>query len=120
MHRQQWAAARQYLEEGLNIHPDHPALTNALIRILAACPVDSIRDGNRAVTLGRHRFEAEASLSSLEAYAMALAETGRFEEAAQLQQQGIAAARQAGRNDLLPTLTQNLLLYQSRQPARTP
>jgi hypothetical protein len=51
---------------------------------------------------------------------MALAETGRFSEASNIQRELIAAARNAGRSDLAAQLEQNLRLYESHHACRTP
>ena len=64
--------------------------------------------------------ESERSLSNIEVLAMALAETGRFQEAVLLQEEGLSAVKQAGRTDLEGRLYQNLLLYADRQPTREP
>jgi len=55
-----------------------------------------------------------------ETLGMALAEVGRFEEAVTVQRDLIAAARQAGRPDLVARLQENLRLYAARQASRTP
>jgi hypothetical protein len=49
---------------------------------------------------------------------MALAETGRYQQAAELQQSLVDAVRVQGRNDLLPALLKTLEDYVSEQPSR--
>ena len=55
-----------------------------------------------------------------ETMAMALAETGRFDEAVGWQRDVLSAAQTAGRAELIPRLSANLRLYQNRQPCREP
>jgi hypothetical protein len=56
----------------------------------------------------------------MQTMAMTLAELGQYEAAANWQREAIAAASQAGRRDLASRLQENLTLYESRQPCRTP
>ena len=49
---------------------------------------------------------------------MTLAEQGRYGDAADAQRAAIAAAEEAGRNDIARRMTTNLALYQSRRPCR--
>ena len=51
---------------------------------------------------------------------MALAETGRFDEAIVRQRQAIAMAAAVRRTDLSTRLSETLRRYESRMPARTP
>jgi hypothetical protein len=55
-----------------------------------------------------------------EALAMSLAELGRYEEAAVVQRDVIAAAERAGLHDVAVTMAGNLQLYERRSPCRTP
>jgi hypothetical protein len=59
-------------------------------------------------------------MAMAETMAMALAETGRFDEAVRWQQEAITSARAGKREDLVRTLSTNLRLYENRQPCRTP
>jgi len=56
----------------------------------------------------------------MQTMAMALAETGRFEEAVQWQRETIAAAAQTNRHDLDGRLAENLSRYERRLPCRVP
>ncbi len=51
---------------------------------------------------------------------MALAETGRFTEAAERQRRAITGAEQAGRPDIARAMAAVLALYEQGQPARSP
>ena len=65
-------------------------------------------------------LKSQQTLPMAETMAMALAESGRFDDAARWQQDAIRAASESKREDLVRKLTANLRLYQSGQPCRTP
>ena len=52
--------------------------------------------------------------------AMAQAEAGQFSEAVRWQREAIAAAEQANRPEIAQRIADNLRLYESRKPCRTP
>ena len=112
--------ARDQLLEGLKAYPNHAGFPLALARLLAAAPDDSVRDGSRALALAEQVVKVDQSTDVGETLGMALAEVGRFDEAAAVQRDLITAARQAGRMDLVARLQDNLRLYAARQPSRTP
>jgi tetratricopeptide (TPR) repeat protein len=104
------------LEEGLATLPRSGSLAQALARLLAACPQIALRDGERALELAFALQSSQESLEHAETVAMALAETGRLDEAMQWQQAVIERAESESRSDLLPRLRQNLALYEQREP----
>ena len=55
-----------------------------------------------------------------EAMAMAMAETGRYDEAVKWQREAIAIAGRSGRADLATRMADNLSRYERHQPSRTP
>jgi tetratricopeptide (TPR) repeat protein len=118
---ERWTEARTALEDGARQHPDQPGFAHALARVLAAAPVDAVRNGARAMdivaTLSR---QYGASPALVETRAMALAETGKFTEAAAVQREAMAALRAQGRGDLAQRLTANLQRYESGVACRTP
>ena len=114
------AEARDRLAEAVDIHRDRPAFAVALARVLAAAPDSKVRDGARALTIVDAVPEGRRSIEWAEVRAMALAEAGRFDEAAALQQDVIAAAEQAGFADAARAMRQTLARYRNRQPLRTP
>ena len=115
-----YGEARDQLLEGMKAYPDHAGFPHALARVLAAAPDDSVRDGRRALALAEQVVKADQSTDVGETLGMALAEVGRFDEAAAVQRDLIAAARQAGRPDLVTRLQDNLRLYAARRASRTP
>jgi hypothetical protein len=65
-------------------------------------------------------LKSQRTLELRQTMAMTLAELGEYEEAANWQREAMTAARQSGREDLMPRLQENLKLYENRQPCRTP
>jgi tetratricopeptide (TPR) repeat protein len=116
-----WREARDRLDRDARLFPDQAGFAHALARVLSAAPDDQVRDGARALALLKPLVDGQArSPVVAETMAMALAETGRFDEAVRWQTDTIGMARRAGRADLVAPLTANLRLYQRRQPCRTP
>lgn len=112
--------AKSRLESAMKTFPDQPGFAHALARVLAAAPDDRVRDGARAVSLMNDLLKSQQTIAMAETMAMALAETGHFDDAARWQQDAIRAASESKRDDLVRKLNVNLGLYQSGRPCRTP
>jgi len=112
--------ARDRLVEGMRAYPTHPAFARALARLLAAAPDDRVRDGRRAMAMAQQLLKERQTLDLGETMAMALAELEQYEQAAALQREVMAAARKAGRDDVVRQMSENLELYQRHRPCRTP
>ncbi len=112
--------ARDRLEEGAKAYPDQQVFTHGLARLLAAAPDDRLRDGPRAMAIVQKLLEQGRTLDLGATMAMALAELGRFAEAAALQRDLIAAADKNGLQDVVRRLKTNLGLYERSEPCRTP
>jgi tetratricopeptide (TPR) repeat protein len=112
--------ARDRLERDTRVFADQPGFAHALARVLAAAPDDAVRDGARALALVTPLAEGQRSPAIVETMAMALAETGRFDDAVRWQSELVTVARRGGRTDLLPHLTANLRLYEAHRPCRIP
>ena len=110
-----FADAYDRLNSGLMAIPGSLELTHTLARLLASSPDRDLRDGERAVELAEEAVAAAPSLVHAETLAMALAEAGRFEDAATLQRGLIEQAEAKGENRALPRLRRHLLLYQGYQ-----
>ena len=111
-----WAEARNRLAEAMRRYPGPPAFPIALARILAAAPDDRVRDGRRALEIMEQLPEEQQRVDLGETLAMALAENGRYGEAADLQREAIAAAPP----ELAERMAENLALYEAGQPSRAP
>jgi hypothetical protein len=112
--------ARTRLEADVRTYPEQPGFAHALARLLAAAPDDAVRDGRRALTIVEALMTEGRSPATGETMAMALAETGRFDDAVRWQRDVLAAAQKAARTEMIPRLSANLRLYQNRQPCREP
>jgi len=112
--------AKSRFEAAMKTFPDQPGFAHALARLLAAAPDDGVRDGARAISLMNELLKSEQTLPMAETMAMALAESGRFDDAVTWQESAIRSAAEGKREDLVRKLTTNLKLYQNRQPCRTP
>jgi tetratricopeptide (TPR) repeat protein len=108
------------LNEALQIDPDNFQFLIYAARVLAADENPQVRDGALALTYAA-RAAALAGAAQpvvLDTLAMALAEAGRFDEAAQAEQQAVELARAGGQNEDAATMRQRLELYQKHRPWR--
>jgi tetratricopeptide (TPR) repeat protein len=115
-----YADAHDRLHEAAQFNSDNPWIAHALARLLAAAPDDRVRDGRQALAIMQTLPEKNQRLDLGETMGMALAEAGRYQEAAAWQRSAILAARQAGQNDLAERMAERLRLYESNKPCRTP
>lgn len=117
---QRYAEAAARLEEGLVALPEDRKIRGALVRVLAASPVEEVRDGPRALALGRGLLAEDSSLPNVEGFAMAAAENGDYALALEWQGRAIEVVKALGRRDLLAGLEENHRRYQKHQPCRSP
>jgi tetratricopeptide (TPR) repeat protein len=116
-----FADARDQLTQGTQMFPDRPGFVLALARVLAASPDSGVRDGQRALAvLQALPPAAQRTLDFGIVTAMALAESGRFDDAASLQQQVVAQLPSTVDSQLRQHLNQALRSYEQRQPLRRP
>ena len=111
--------ARQRLEAAHAVMPEAGRIAAALAKLLAAGPDLGERDGARALDLAFAVFRATRDPRHAETVAMALAEVGRCDEAADWQQRAVDAAREAGAEALAGSLAQTLRVLEGR-PCRMP
>ena len=116
---QQYAAAKTWLEESRRLHPDRLEFVDSLERLTAAAADSEVRDGQRALVLARTLVEKRRTWSTLEALAMALAETGQYTEAVDRQREAIDLFSRAARVEP-GRMLDNVRLYQQQRPSRTP
>jgi tetratricopeptide (TPR) repeat protein len=115
-----YAEARDYLAGAILFYPGELSFANALARVLAAAPADNVRDGQRALRFMQPVLRQIRAVDTLETMAMAQAELGQFSEAVTWQREAIAAAERAGQRAVASRIADNLKLYESRKPCRTP
>ena len=108
-----WHQARDRLREALEVMPRSVSLAHALARLLASAPGSADRNGALAFELGQRLRAIQDDDAVRETLAMALAELGRFEEAAALQNTTSAIAG-SGQAALLAR--RRLEAYQRDQP----
>ena len=111
--------ARAWLSDAVTRHPDQPALAHALARLLAAAPDDRVRDGRRAMEIVQELLKEDKSTDLGETMAMAFAELGDYDRAAGVQRGVMAAARDAGLQQSIRRMEENLRLYENHRPCRT-
>ncbi len=114
-----FAAAREALEAAHERFPGDLAVRHLLARLLATSPEAAVRDGARAVELAGAVVDELPAVDHLETLAMAMAESGRFEEAVHWQQRALDREREtSGGNS--PQRRDRLRLYQAGRPLRAP
>jgi predicted Zn-dependent protease len=113
-----FAAARERLEAGLAAQPRKGELLHALARLLAAAADPGVRDPERALSLARLVYDARPDPLHAETLAMALAASGRFAEAAELQAR--LAADGGGDDEARLRRRENLERYRAGRPAAPP
>jgi tetratricopeptide (TPR) repeat protein len=115
-----YADAVRSFREGANTYRDQPGFAHALARVLASAPDASARDGAAALSIMERLVKAGRSPEIDETMAMVMAELGRFREAAEWQREAIARARSTDRPAIADRMADNLKLYESGMPCRTP
>jgi tetratricopeptide (TPR) repeat protein len=115
-----YGEARDSFAEGVKRFPDQPLFKLALARLLAAAPDDRVRDGRRAMAIVDELMKGPQSLELAETAAMGLAEVGRFDQAVEAQRSVLEAARTANLQPVLRRSSENLALYEKREPSRRP
>ncbi len=111
--------ARSRLEAAFVVMPEAGLVVAALAKLLAACPDLAQRDGARALDLAQRVYRATGDVRHAETVALALAETGRCDDAVDWQRRALEAARQAGAEALAGSLARTLALLE-RRPCRMP
>ena len=123
-----YAAARGALVSGLGaLERSNPASSEAAVdhlrillsRLLSTCPDPQVRDGRQALGIAQRLTANRPSLEHAETLAMALAEMGNFEQAANVQQQVLVEVERRG-EEPSPGQRQRLRTYVDGRPAREP
>jgi tetratricopeptide (TPR) repeat protein len=123
---ERYAEARDRLTDAMRTFPDEPRIGRALARLLAAAPDDTVRDGRRALTmaealLDQRQQSVDTGVAVGETYAMALAESKQYANAAAVQRDVRATAEKAGESkEAVRRLTENLSRYERGLPCRRP
>jgi len=113
------AEAVAHFRTAHQLAPNSPA-TKRLAWLLATHPDDRVRNGQEAVTLAEQQCKANGyrDAAALSILAASYAEVGRFTDALGFANRAIELASQAGDNDLLENLREQIALYQAGNPVR--
>jgi Tfp pilus assembly protein PilF len=105
-------------QAALRLVPNDVEAENNLAWLLATASQPGLRNGNQAVQLAWHATQETAGRNPviLGTLAAALAETGRYNDAAQYAQKALEMARAANRADLAAKFGHELERYQAGQP----
>jgi len=112
--------ALDVLETAHSQFPNRERTANALARLLAACPDPGFRDGSRALGLAMGAYGSTKLLAYGETVALALAELGRCQEAAEWQSRLIGVAARANESELAARLREDLIRYNRGMPCASP
>lgn len=112
--------AAEGLDNAWSLMPRNVGVAQAFARLLAAAPDRTVRDGEQALDLARRVVEVNPTVFNAETLALALAETGRCEEAAQWQRRVIGAEAETAPAGRLVALQQELARYEAGPPCRPP
>ncbi len=113
------ARIKDRLERAVQMEPEDTVLAYLLARLLAASSDPRVRDGGRALALGRWLYEKNPLPEHAEVVAMAYAAKGKFRDAVVSQEKAISMA-ELYRLDLLPRLEGDLARYRDGLPCREP
>ena len=113
-----YGEAAEQLEEAHRIEPTNGQVAHSLSRLLAGCPDETLRDGERALELATKVFRASPTGFHAETVAMALAESDRCADAAGWQRQALSAAEPQGDSLRTAELRRALEIYASGPPCR--
>jgi tetratricopeptide (TPR) repeat protein len=107
-------------------YPQNSSITIQLIRLLAACPEETVRDGVRALELAQQLLAAQQTAIGQETLACALHEVGRTDEALAAINSAIEACGEDGapavrrRMDAVQTAISQGLPFRERWPLADP
>jgi tetratricopeptide (TPR) repeat protein len=107
--------------KALEIQPRHAMVHDALARLLATCPMASLRNGVEAIEHARQADQLYGGQPEiLDTLAAAYAEAGRFPEALATARKAFELAMQTNKRALADALRTRIALYQAGKPFRQP
>lgn len=115
-----WAGARRDLERAVTLAPEDPVILNQLSWFLATCPQDDLRDGRLAVELAERALKTADSPAILDSLAAAYADSGRFQQAAAVEEKVIQRSLGKVPDAKIEAYNQRLALYRAQRPWRQP
>jgi len=118
MGKKQYGQALASLEKAHAQFPQKGETVVMLALLLAASPQTDLRNGTRALELAQLAYKSSGAIEHGTLVVMALGESGRCREAAELLRKLITAAEQAQQADLLTKLRTGLKQYEAGPPCR--
>jgi tetratricopeptide (TPR) repeat protein len=115
--RARYREARDVLDRAYRLFPERTPTATTLARLLAASPDLAVRDGSRALELAMTVYKAQPTAVHGETVALALAETGKCNEAASWLKRALGDAEREGDAALAARLRDELPAYE-RSPCR--
>jgi tetratricopeptide (TPR) repeat protein len=112
-----YRAAAQLYQVALSVKPD-PIAANNLAWILATAADDGARNGSEALSICTQLAKEHQDIVYLNAYAAALAEVGRFEEATKVAERALELLRKGGDQKAAATAETRVNAYRSSRPWR--
>jgi tetratricopeptide (TPR) repeat protein len=118
--KRNYEKALEAWQKGLARAPNEARFPNRIGRLLASVPDEGIRDGEAALKLARRAVAMTGRKNGqmLDTLAMALAEVGRFEEAAATAQEALVMAEAEKNAKLAEVIRSRLALYEKNRPYR--
>jgi tetratricopeptide (TPR) repeat protein len=116
--KKQYTEALEALEKGHQQFPQKGRTSVTLAYLLAASPQYEKRDGKRALQLAQSAYDATGTVNHGVLVAMALAELGRCNEAAEWLRRMTAKAAAEGEPNLIEKLKIELSRYERARPCR--
>ncbi len=110
--------ARQELATGLRASPNDPTLKLNYARVLACSNAAEGRDGKLALQLSRDLMALQKTAIRMESLAVALAETGQFEESRRLIAEVITIVGDDAQTSMVRRLNGELRAFEAKQPYR--
>lgn len=112
--------AARYFRRAAELLPDDAFVLNQASWLLSTAPEDDVRDGQAALVMAERavRLTGGRDAVSLDSLAVAYAELGRFDDAAEAIRRAIAAAQQQSAPQLEQQLRQHRQLIEAGQPVR--
>jgi len=107
------------LNRFIEMRPDLPAGHNSLAWILATCPKDELRNGDRAIEEAKKAVKLKLYSKHLDTLAAAYAEAGQYQEAVSTQKRAISLVEKEEKGKDLDELEKRLRYYQDGKPWRT-
>jgi hypothetical protein len=116
--KRDYGQALKSLDRGHGLFPQKGRTAATLAWLLAASPQQELRDGTRGLELAKRVYQATGLVNHGAIVAMALAELGRCEEAAELQRRLIETAEREKNSRMVDKLRPDLRHYETARPCR--